>query len=43
MLLKVVQQGQGKGMSSSVILGLALADDMFPLIKQIQVVTDISK
>jgi hypothetical protein len=43
MLLKVVQQGQGKGMSGSVILGLALADDMFPLVKQLQVVTDLAK
>lgn len=42
-LLKVVQQGQGKWMSSSVILSLALADDMLPLIKQFQVVTDLSK
>lgn len=42
-LLKVIQQGQGKGMSWSVILGLALADDMYPLIKQLQVVTDLAK
>ncbi len=42
-MLKVVQQWQGKGMSSSVILGLALADDMYPLVKQLQVVTDNAK
>ena len=43
MMLKVVQQGQSKGMSGSVLLGLALADDMYPLLKQLQIVTDLSK
>jgi len=43
MMLKVVQQGQWKWMSSTVILDLALADDMFSLKKQLQIVTDISK
>lgn len=43
MLLKVVQQAQGKGMSGAVLLNLSLAEDMFPLIKQIQIVTDNAK
>jgi hypothetical protein len=42
-MLKVVQQGQGRGASGAAILGLALADDMYPLLKQLQVVTDLSK
>lgn len=43
LLQKVVQQAQSKGMSGSVLLGLALADDMFPLLKQFQVITDNAK
>ncbi len=43
LLEKVESQSKEKNMSESDLLALALTPDMFPLLKQIQIVTDVSK